>query len=157
MSDWHERFWKKVDKQGKNDCWEWKAYRKPDGYAQFHLGQKWIYVHRFAYEDAYDQPIPPGMAVDHKCHNRACCNPYHLQVVTYRQNSENRQGCRGFSHIRDVFWVKSKSKWRVSVTHNYRQYSGGYFTDVHNAEKVAIALRNHLMANNLLDREKSES
>lgn len=35
--------------------------------------------------------IPPGMLVDHKCHNTLCVNPSHLRLVTPKQNSENRE------------------------------------------------------------------
>jgi hypothetical protein len=31
-------------------------------------------------------PIPDGMELDHKCRNRACCNPAHLEPVVHSEN-----------------------------------------------------------------------
>lgn len=32
------RFWSKVDRRGRNECWPWKAYRSPSGHGRFQLG-----------------------------------------------------------------------------------------------------------------------
>lgn len=37
-------------------------------------------------------PIPEGMQVDHLCHNKACANPQHLEVVTPRVNTQRAHG-----------------------------------------------------------------
>lgn len=42
-------------------------------------------AHRVIYEWAFG-PIPDGMDIDHLCRNRACCNPWHLEVVTRSEN-----------------------------------------------------------------------
>lgn len=157
--DWRSRFWSKIDKRGENDCWEWSGYVKPDGYAQFHLNHKYIYVHRLAYMDAYSTSIPKGLMVEHKCHNRKCCNPSHFHLVTPQENKENLFGARhgNKSGIRGVVWDKAKNKWRVKVEHSYKQYSGGYFNNIKDAEQAAIVLRNKLMVNNLFDRAEHDT
>ncbi len=43
-----------------------------------------VYTHYFGY-------IPGKRQVDHKCNNRLCCNPAHLQLVTPKQNCKMRE------------------------------------------------------------------
>ena len=50
-------------------------------YAKTHM-----LAHRFSYE-LFRGNIPAGLTVDHLCKNTACVNPYHLEVVTQRENN----------------------------------------------------------------------
>ncbi len=43
------------------------------------------YTHRVMYEH-FIGPIPQGLVLDHLCRVRRCCNPYHLEPVTNREN-----------------------------------------------------------------------
>ena len=77
------------------DCLLWTGYTLPNGYGHV----RGVYVHRRAYELAVGRPIPPGMVIDHICHDpracslgrecphRRCVNPEHLRVVTSQENS----------------------------------------------------------------------
>lgn len=70
-----------------NGCWRWMRYKLPNGYGM--IGTKHAtkaYVHRVAYE-AWKGPIPEGLVIDHLCRVRDCCNPEHLEPVTYSQNT----------------------------------------------------------------------
>lgn len=79
-----ERFWAKVDTSG--DCWEWQAFIQPNGYGKFAVGVgDYRYAHRFAYEDRIG-PIPEGLVIHHRCHNRRCVNPAHLEATTVQHN-----------------------------------------------------------------------
>lgn len=66
-------------------CWQWTGWLESNGYARFTIGQKRTGAHRWAYE-RFVGSIPPGMAIDHLCRNRACVNPDHLEPVTTRAN-----------------------------------------------------------------------
>lgn len=77
------RFWEKVLIR-ESGCWEWLGSKNWDGYGHsWHPGKNRIgLVHRWTYEAAKG-PMPAGLVTDHLCRNRACCNPQHLEAVTY--------------------------------------------------------------------------
>lgn len=79
------RFWSKVTQAG--DCWEWNAYRTPNGYGRFMDQGRCLYAHRVAYEFMVG-PIPVGLQLDHLCRNRSCCNPAHLDPVPPAVNTQ---------------------------------------------------------------------
>lgn len=144
-----ERFWSKVDKSG--DCWAWQASTNSRGYGKMRLRGKIVLAHRIAYALAYGE-CPDGLQIDHICHNRQCVNPAHLHLVTSQRNSENRIVRKDSkTGVRGVFWYAARNKWRVYVTVKGKPHYGGSYSDIHEAEKAAIALRDKLMVNNLLD------
>lgn len=137
------------------ECRVWTGTRDSCGYGKIGVKGKKLMVHRVAYELEVG-PIPPGLFIDHICHNRACIRPSHLQSVTHKVNVENRAGAMPSSRtgIRGVGRVAS-GKYRASATHNGKTYSGGRWETVEEAEAAAIALRNKLFTNNLVDRLRS--
>lgn len=74
-----ERFWRAVDASGV--CWEWTGFLT-EGYGRFQpsVGQT-VSTHLWAYRTLVG-PVPDGMELDHRCRNRCCVNPDHLQPVT---------------------------------------------------------------------------
>lgn len=81
-----QRFESHVQRDGANGCWLWTAYVRPNGYGRFMVAAgKAEYAHRFAYE-LWVGPIPAGMCLDHRCRNRRCVNPAHLEPVTQLEN-----------------------------------------------------------------------
>jgi hypothetical protein len=150
-----ERFWSKVDKSG--ECWRWTSAKMTDGYGSFRLDGKGEGAHRLSWEWA-NGPIPPGMFIDHMCHNRACVNPAHLQIATNKLNMENLSGAqkRNTSGVRGVH-KRPNGKWHASVKHNWTTYSLGTFETIEEAEVVVVAKRNELYTNNLVDRQGKRS
>lgn len=65
-------------------CWYWTGTLS-DGYGRIVRKGKYLRVHRIMYEK-YKGKIPKGKVLDHKCRNRACCNPDHLEIVTSKDN-----------------------------------------------------------------------
>jgi hypothetical protein len=66
-------------------CWVWRRARSKAGYGQMYVDGKMVYSHREYYE-GYVADIPPGLVIDHLCGNKACCNPEHLEPVTFAEN-----------------------------------------------------------------------
>lgn len=92
--------------------------------------------------------------IDHRCRVRSCVNPDHLQAVTTKQNSENRDAMPDSrSGLRGVRWRPDRGFWFVRVTHHGKSYYGGSSRNLAEAERAAIDLRNRLYTNNLLDQK----
>jgi hypothetical protein len=74
-------------------CWLWTG---PDsgtgrggGYPRMSLDGATVAVHitMWVIENG---PVPPRKQIDHRCTNRRCVNPGHLQMVTHRKNQRLR-------------------------------------------------------------------
>ena len=157
-ADEKRRFWSKVEKRA-DGCWIWAGSTKANcsgvRYGDVTIRRHVYLAHRVSWSIFHGQ-IPEGMVVDHRCYNPLCVNPAHLQVVTHQENDENRRGAsssksnRPRSGFRGVAW--DRGRWLVRAKHSGRNYYGGRYTDVNEANRAAIALRNRLMSNNLKDR-----
>jgi len=152
--DAEERFSAKVVMT--ETCHLWSGATNNDGYGKFRFGGKFWGVHRLAYTWCLG-PIPAGYFIDHTCHNRNCVRVSHLRVVTRKQNNENRSGAHANSKsgVRGVYWIAGKNKWRVVVHHNKKNYYGGHYDSLVDAEKAAIAKRNELFTHNERDRSST--
>lgn len=85
-----DRFWSKVDKGER--CWIWTGYRCNSGYGRMTFEQDgrivtWL-AHRLAWKFE-NGSIGEGAVIRHKCHNRACVNPAHLEDGTQADNMED--------------------------------------------------------------------
>jgi hypothetical protein len=86
-----QRFLQYVEKT--DDCWLWTgAIRnrkiKRGGYGVFYIDGKNLISSRVAYE-LWIAPIDEGMKVRHKCDNRKCVNPDHLEIGTHQDNMDD--------------------------------------------------------------------
>lgn len=85
----HERFLSKLKVNNTTDCWEWTGAKNKKGYGRISFtvrpNQTVCYAHRVSYE-IFHGTIEAGKVIDHKCRNRACCNPDHIHAVTAREN-----------------------------------------------------------------------
>lgn len=72
-------------------CWEWKGALMPNGYGKHRIGpgHPERAAHRISYEH-YQGKIPDGLQLDHKCRNRRCVRPAHLEPVTGSVNTDRQ-------------------------------------------------------------------
>lgn len=89
-----ERILARIERSGPDDCWEWTAGKTPYGYGRIRvpLSDNVVeYAHRLAFLMFHDQDIPAGMVIMHTCDNPPCCNPRHLKLGTFSENSLDRE------------------------------------------------------------------
>lgn len=82
-----ERFLSKVEKT--ETCWTWKAGTfNETGYGQFWMRRRPHGAHVASYK-LFVGKVPKGLMVRHKCDNRICVNPDHLEIGTHSDNMKD--------------------------------------------------------------------
>lgn len=80
-----QKFWRKVDKAGPDECWLWRGDRLK-GYGLLSHKGKNRRAHRVSWELANQQEIPAGLHACHSCDNPSCVNPSHIWLGTQQDN-----------------------------------------------------------------------
>jgi hypothetical protein len=80
-------------------CWEWLGKKCHRGYGRFWYRGQWRQAHRYSYMylnrdmkmRQVIQEIPEDRPeLNHRCCNRACVRPSHLEPVTHQENHDYR-------------------------------------------------------------------
>ena len=98
------RFLSHVEKT--DTCWLWSPVRA-DGYGQLTVDSKTYPAHRLAYE-LWIGEIPRGLVIRHKCRNRHCVNPEHLETGTREDNEADK--------LRDGTHIEGERVWAAKLT-----------------------------------------
>lgn len=86
-----ERFLSHVDQcESLDKCWIWQA-TKWNRYGQFRYLYTMVPSHRWIYACLFGT-IAEKYLIHHKCHNRACVNPCHLECVSRSMHNSSHSG-----------------------------------------------------------------
>jgi len=123
------RFWEYMDSSGGPDsCWEWSSYKNPQGYGKVKHKGKSYFSHRYAWILTNGE-IPEGMLVCHRCDNPPCCNPKHLFIGTYLDNSRDKFSKGRQRYICGV--ENNQAKLNPEIVQKIRHlYSTGDYTQI---------------------------
>lgn len=73
--------------------WIWQKSITTDGYGQITISKNpWITgatAHRIAFQIYNEISLPPDVLVRHKCQEKRCCNPKHLEPGTTQDNADD--------------------------------------------------------------------
>lgn len=109
-----KRFWAKVAKKGKDECWEWLSVTSHDGYGRLWFRGRFSGAHRFSWM-IHNETIPAGLYVLHKCDNPICVNPNHLFLGTNTDNMRDRVSKIGWQRT----FVKLSAEQVTAIRHRY--------------------------------------
>lgn len=108
-----DRFFAKVRKT--ETCWVWTAAIYGSGYGKFWDGEKVDGAHRVSYRLFVDE-IPKDNVVLHRCDNKLCVNPEHLDVGTQADNLQDMHK-KGRQRSQETYIKQSGDKaWNASLT-----------------------------------------
>jgi hypothetical protein len=83
-----ERLKRYIKINDKTNCWEWTGViNKNSGYGHITYNKKIWKTHRLTYF-LLKKDFDPELCVLHKCDNKTCCNPDHLEQGTHKMNSQ---------------------------------------------------------------------
>src|SRR5580704_13161255 len=96
------RLWSKIEINGEDECWPWKAQAHfSGGYGAIQIQGRSIRVTRMIYFLVYGED-PAPLDVLHSCDRPECCNPKHLRKGTDKDNQQDAKnrgrGARGDKH-----------------------------------------------------------
>jgi hypothetical protein len=117
-------------------CWIWPGDKNTGGYGKVKFNTVTSRVHRVVYEHFFGK-IPEGLQTDHLCKNILCANPWHLELVSARENwyrsmsqsavNERKMHCiRGHPLSGDNLYVYAKTGKRHCRQCAHDQYKAKY-------------------------------
>lgn len=97
-------FWERTTKGEPDACWPWTGTIDERGYGEVSIGQRGLEerwrAHRLSYT-LFRGPIPEGKVVMHRCDNRPCVNPAHLETGSIADNNEDMFNKGRWKHYND--------------------------------------------------------
>jgi hypothetical protein len=109
-----DMFWPEVGPTNKDGCRIWQGMVNSKGYGVFKGEGRMVLAHRMSWTLTYGD-IPKGKLILHRCDIRACCEPSHLYLGTYSDNTMDRiyrnpnnlGGSRSKLYAKDIIDIRS--------------------------------------------------
>lgn len=132
-------FWAKVEKRGVDDCWLWTGGSKTrSGYGQYAFRSKGIrrsfYAHRMAKILSTSCLLPNRYCACHHCDNPSCCNPAHIFVGTYKDNSVDAVNKKRVAHGDNHYSRRCPEKAAKGEKHGMAKLSAADVSQIRSAD-----------------------
>lgn len=149
-------------------CWEWIKRKDRNGYASMDYKDdtnRWrvaCNLHRIVFQAFNGDIADSSLVVSHKCNNRGCINPDHLELTTQKQNvAEQIRQCTHASQIKvrnrlsnedrdDIFTrlLNDESCYSIAKRHNrtisaislYRRHLPAWLAKKAKREQVNVTI-----------------
>lgn len=87
-------------------CWLWLGAINKAGYGQIRYNKKIINAHRYYYQKYNNITLPYNVVVRHKCDNRLCVNPDHMEIGSHQDNMNDmvkrNRSAKGENHGNNI-------------------------------------------------------
>lgn len=112
----------------KTVCWEWiggLGGRKNDKRPYFQLRGQKILAYRLVYDlfHGATAPLTEGLVVRHKCDNPVCCNPYHLERGTQKQNEHDKHRRNRSGALPNAAVARIRAMWNARDSRGNRTFT----------------------------------
>lgn len=108
-----------------------------NGYPSVYYERESVSMHRKVYTEMFGD-IPKGYVVRHKCDNKKCVNPEHLEVGTYKQNSQDMVDRNRHSYGEKNKMSKLRESDVIAIRENKKGLSNRDLTNLYNVSESTI-------------------
>lgn len=113
---WYWRFLRRVGNEDGRGCLLWTGPPDSAGYGCLGVtSRKIARVHRLAYQLLHG-PIPKGSHVHHRCGQKLCVNPGHLELLSHSEHSKRHPPSpEQQEQAREAFYTNSEARRRATA------------------------------------------
>ena len=123
-------------------CWHWTGAMVNNGYGRINRRGKHFSAHRFAYE-ALRGEIPHGMILRHRCDVPSCVNPDHLEIGSFKENTQDAVR-RGRFSCGERHWMSALTEDDVREIRRQRREGSLHLTNFAQIRGVSISAVSHV-------------
>lgn len=108
------------DRGFETPCLIWWGGKTTDGYGETFVDGRVVYAHRIAFE-LHIGPIPPGHDIHHRCEQRACIEPTHLQPRDHAEHAATKLTRADAARIRQLYATGRWTQARLGALFDIRR------------------------------------
>lgn len=140
MDDLISKFYDRISHEDSNGCWIWNGNKMTTGYGRLDTGKIVYHAHRLSYM-IHHEIIQDGLVVRHKCDNRICVNPKHLEIGTHHDNAIDREERHEDYHLRGEEHPKAKlTQIQINdIRSRYKRGNGKILAQEYNVSTATIS------------------